>query len=1374
MVVNNWKNSENELEKDNKKKPADIIDFKKDFISESLVSKNNPDRNKFIQDIMNDSSLAWTDVEKDLKKFYAKNQEKYPWIDLDKINIEDFRRLVVSDFLKIKNSRESLKEKVLLDYDITSGDYDKKFQTWIEKLSKQQIDNLIRSDLNLSKFIEKDIKIKLEKREKFKFFKQLTESETKKRLSMLSHDWEKEVETILWRYEYSSRLSDSDIRILFSYNFFKKEEKAEFVHTFIPFVTLDKAVEIWLLTDKDAREKKKEINENILQKEGLSQESIDEMLDYLNLSDIKIATKDINDEKILDEISDKVWFSNFEADLKEWIDTNTEEIIKNWPKSLFELSEALKTKNKWGNFNNLEKFIEWNFIEFTTTITKDGESKKEKNYIKIVWNNEQEKKFSYVLVGWNASRINIKWVWNSIDRFYTDFLNWFEDWKTSLDFFTKKEMEWKVESWELIGTDLDLINVWDLQNNDEKRKQVQEKYKNKLDDEIKFIEEKLESWEDNLNKEKLEIELNQKRDELLELEGWNVSIERLSNFENFNKLLEKLDLDDPDWKNIISDDWRKGLFKGMFLQTEKWWYFEISGIDIEAWTITVINNWEEIEPPLSFYSFYEAFKHHNTKRLDPINDFEDLISKWVTNNNLWWWDFKDKWSDHKFEDWKLIAENVEDWDETWDREVEYLVSDTSNEIIKICSTSGGMVEIQKWTRTDLKSLSKKEWQKHKPALDSFDKPLWEILNIVWAEKVNISITELEKLIKKEGLYPNRQTWKAIKEKTPEWAQNKFKWSIWSKIFSNFSVAEVIKSWKLFVESFQETLKKWNEIHAAKAALRMWKFLPGDLKRDLQIKVENAEKTEMDKEIEDLWKVDSPIAIGRILKWLLNKDIVEHKKEAAMLFMLDRYWHLSAKSKDLYKFRWKWLWYEAFGWRKNDSFFLEIKKRCDDTWVSFSEEFLMLHLLKKQCKQGWFNWINRRTRLHKEFEGKWSSWVDSEFDKWYGDADRKRTAKEMVSEWMFEAINWTTSNAVWWFKKSIERGWSLEDMSEWFFCLLYAGVFKNIDQKTFVKIKRLWDWDWLWIIMSRFASSTWEMNIFNDTVLHLSKRIATLYPGKYSKIADEAQDIANDVEAWKNESDILEKTQRFWQKYNTVLVGALNMINTWDNTHSKTNKIIFLEKDWDWPQAESFNKYYNKVKWYTTEEDALNSKIMNDALKEKWITWLDVYQMARRFLNLWTQGSFRDDVAWNNVWDEIYSDISSINNKRLVDDNKSNEENIAARKKYLLDVMKDLVSGLISTSAEIRLLAYNSNWSNIWKFFNTIWLHIKNDLADNYSKDEIRNDKANYVLMKAVDKIIGWALDWSNTNFVDPLARITEPTKKDTQNIVNQMDEEINY
>ncbi|MDP2395773.1 MAG: hypothetical protein Q8S84_05790 [bacterium] len=56
-------------------------------------------------------------------------------------------------------------------------------------------------------------------------------------------------------------------------------------------------------------------------------------------------------------------------------------------------------------------------------------------------------------------------------------------------------------------------------------------------------------------------------------------------------------------------------------------------------------------------------------------------------------------------------------------------------------------------------------------------------------------------------------------------------------------------------------------------------MPDEIKQDMLIKVERAESEQMDKELDSLSKVDSPIAVQRIEKWLLNKSTPEYKKEA---------------------------------------------------------------------------------------------------------------------------------------------------------------------------------------------------------------------------------------------------------------------------------------------------------------------------------------------------------------------------------------------------------------------------------------------------------------------------------------------------------------
>ena len=80
---------------------------------------------------------------------------------------------------------------------------------------------------------------------------------------------------------------------------------------------------------------------------------------------------------------------------------------------------------------------------------------------------------------------------------------------------------------------------------------------------------------------------------------------------------------------------------------------------------------------------------------------------------------------------------------------------------------------------------------------------------------------------------------------------------------------------MLMTSIEETLKKWNDLHAAKSALAFWKFLPKELKEELQIKVEKAESESMDNELDcskqglNNWKDFVAKAVERSLSGFKN-------------------------------------------------------------------------------------------------------------------------------------------------------------------------------------------------------------------------------------------------------------------------------------------------------------------------------------------------------------------------------------------------------------------------------------------------------------------------------------------------------------------------
>jgi hypothetical protein len=65
------------------------------------------------------------------------------------------------------------------------------------------------------------------------------------------------------------------------------------VHTFLPFITLQQAVDISLLSQGDAESKKKSYLQDIFNSITADNDRKNELINQISLSDIKVETKDI-------------------------------------------------------------------------------------------------------------------------------------------------------------------------------------------------------------------------------------------------------------------------------------------------------------------------------------------------------------------------------------------------------------------------------------------------------------------------------------------------------------------------------------------------------------------------------------------------------------------------------------------------------------------------------------------------------------------------------------------------------------------------------------------------------------------------------------------------------------------------------------------------------------------------------------------------------------------------------------------------------------------------------------------------------------------------------------------------------------------------
>lgn len=1372
--------NKNNIEENNKNKKP--VDLKADFIKElTKKSLSWSDKNTFLDEVMkNDTIASGSYIEKEIQKFQAGN-DKFNSFDEKKINIFDLKRAVSKEYLSLENSRKNYIESTLSNYDLNDKQR-KKLEKEIENKSVSDLENLISRETENKKFLDKIFgENKINKNIDSKFLDFLSEKEINSRLNKLSWDSRKEVELILSNLNNFS-VKDADIRDLFNYNFLKESEKKEIISKYIPYISLAKASEIWLIDSKKEKEIKEKKIKEILWSD-LSWNELDDAIENASSSDIKIETKDfLNSVTNLNKLANEVWFSNLEKDFNDFKEDLKQDINKNWPQNLEELRTVLSWEEFSGNFENLWNFKEWNFIK----ISSKNESWKEViTYWKIESTNLSDKEVSIRWIWDNATWkeiINLDSYSNSKALNFNDIISNFKSWTKKASFLTETDILKLIDSGNLETSDLKQYTPKDLQNDPELVNKLQEQYKENtekerqiLEEEISSIEEEIKSLKDSKNDENkaeinsqleiLNIKLGNRKlrlNSFIESTDSSISTNDLLQYSNKIELNKKLDEIDPEGKWIE-------LAKGWFISTKDWIY-EITWIDWETGEIHLLSNGKNWPQPekLTFEGFYEAFKKNKATRVKPMKSLEDLIEDNKENSEK-----KEFWNNVIVKNWKLQIKDVPEYSKDTNPEIEFLVSDNSDDIFKIEKIDWDKITFKWWERKDINSLDEKEQKKFKKNIKIWKdwKPEkkdwkfqyeWELLRLS-KNTETLSLSEFNKLInkKKEEFYPDWQTWKQKTEKNIQDSENWFKGSFMTRLFNNLSISEVIMWWKMLTENIEEYFKKWNDIHAAKVALKFGKMLPDEVYQDLQIKVERAESESMDKEIESLWKVDSPIATKRILDWLLNTDTAEYKKEAWLMFMIKKYGHLN--SKEIYKawYAWKFLWYEAFGWKVWDEFFLDMKNQAEEKNQTFSEEFLMYIFIKKQCWSDWFKWIKRRTRLHKEYKANWPNWVEEEVKTGYTDASDERRAIDMVGWWIWEMEGGTHSNAVWWFEKAIERWGSLEDMSEGFFTMLYSWAIYNMDQKTYLKIKWLWDWKQMPMIMARFSSYKSDMDLFNETVLELSKRIWDEYPNQFPEIKERAQKLYLDAKNgnWY-ELDRIKRARSFWKDYGTPLSRALNMNTLWDSNTSKTDKILILEKE----QNPTFKKYFESVRSFTTES-TFGKDFMDDAMWMEWVAWLNIHENLKKYAQLYTGWTLKNDDKniVEKIWWWLSEDINSVYKKDFIWWEQS-------KRKYLDFILRDIISAFLINNAGDYLGSFAER--SPFKDDLLKWWLIKDILLqfNNTSSETIldwTSELWNTLISKIVDNILSW--NWISNSWEFFQAWL-EPVKEKTDEILNKNEE----
>lgn len=692
---------------------------------------------------------------------------------------------------------------------------------------------------------------------------------------------------------------------------------------------------------------------------------------------------------------------------------------------------------------------------------------------------------------------------------------------------------------------------------------------------------------------------------------WNKvsKIENAKETLSLEDLKNKIDAIDPAWANKDITVTKPQALTSFFVWNpgdKDYWYFSI--LDIQWGNITLSSKdyktWKNEE--LSFNDFIAAFEQKDAKRWN-----------FIWNRDSFIWEFlKMKSFDWKFEykDWKLL-EKVNSWEEA--RELEYLTNSEWN-TIKIEEFGSSHVTICTW---DLKEEKSKDWKSTKRTM-SLSNPIrisyedfYTYVNNVKSEKEDYNP------FFKEEKEDNLNEVKDIKR----WV------SLGKALLSFYCISDITTGLAMIPKTIEESLKQGSSIRSAKFALAMWWVLPDSIRLQLQSNVEAQEKKEMEALIWKWWVLDSSDFIPLLRQIILNASSEEYEKEAALVFILKKYWVLYGKwFKDL---KWTFIWYRAMWGEPGDETYVKYKKECEEWGIPFTEEYLIEALLKRQAK--WELNPKRRSKFAKDYGWYINSWISEEKKDWEWKAGALLTTDARIAYALWEFKNQTYYNGIWALKKIWSKWWSSRQMNALPFIITSSWLTQSLTQDALD--------EYFSIAYSKpysaiaFSKTQQDIDLYNRVSLKLAKTIS-----------NEAFEMLDSALKKDKEYEKVDALANFWKIHWDALTKKLSI---------NQDPIIFLEKDKD----PDYKDYYKKIQGvflddrYRVEKDALEDWVYNYDTGSFFLFWWDILGWPF-FDKTWFSIS-SDDFSENNQWRMIlmqyrnaYKDIAKLK----MDDNWKKE------------------------------------------------------------------------------------------------------------------------
>jgi hypothetical protein len=1313
--------STNENNKPRRKVSISSATFLQQFVHDYVDTRPAAIKNELIEEAMAKDTLSGTKIAQWLAEFRA-SDDKYSDINISEtwewaIDIAMIRRYLAKGYVQIKKLREDFEKKVLKDYEVTSQEYSQKLITHVKGLSTGEISRLIQSGYKLSSFLKQKLGREVSSKVHFDLLAGVSEAQMQERMRKMKEPDKSEIGNILLKIQNGKIPTHDQMKHLIVSSLFDEKQKVQFIHQYLPFITLQQGLDIGLIKEWKAKQIIQEYVRDAIADKHISADNTDKLVELLKPQDIQIATKDIiHSVSDIEAIIEWVGFEDFIVELQEESKESIEALRASWPKSFEGLKASLGTLWERKCQNTL-LFEPGNILQFT----KKSAWENDIHYIKVLGFDDDKKEFTYqALWGWKLNRSSD--AESQVIRYEDFFNNFSSDTASSFIAMTQSMLDEKIRKKEILTTELNLYSEIDLEweNHSETRKEIQAKEIRSLQEELAQAKEKL-SRENTSNNQSVVTSLEK---QIQEAQERDFSLSKLTYLANKFALLDALNEIDSQGASLglWNNNGQKVAFQTGKDETAN--TYTIQNVDYAAWTITLHSRaW--VEKDMRLDAFYEGFKKHKPKRVKALQSESELVSQFGEN--------------FAFDNGEIIQKDAELNGEKKNRPVEYL-ENGKHKLIKIVSLSGWYVEFQEGEIHDADDHGHGSgWHGHGHG----KKEKKYSLKIKWAQLQKWTLDEFHRYVSEQELKADWKIWQNYEER-PQDPKNPTHGSLIDRFFKWMSLYEIMHGWQMVFEGIKETLEHWSHAKSAHAALAMAKWLPESLRDEMFMKVEAAEAEETESAKKKLGAIDSWMAVARIEKWLLNRDTPQYKLEAGALFMMEKYGHLTSK-KGLYPYRGKFLWYERLGWKIGDELYNEVMNGMSADDQSFAEERLIHQLLKKQCNSEahHYSGIHRRSRVHKEFENAWKSWIAAELEKWEKDASAFRWSSRMAREWMDEAKGGTSSNAFGWAKKAAAKGTAKEEKDYMLIpaAFLMSGACFDMDQATYTNVKAFWDGEGIPVIAFRMFWDNSKMNIFRDTVLELSKEIQKAYPWKFPDILNETQKLYED---WKNrtwkEKDRLQRAENYWNTYGGILTRALNMSlesDIWGENNSSITDTIIRRKRKENPV---FEKYYNLVRAAVWEGNAFKDEYVDDWVGETWIFWLNPHDIILKHMILSQDGGFRNKSIGPKIWEKFANDINATPQKILVAGEKVDSPiNRQAQEQYIAELLEEITWSFYEMFSQRTEYTYGLNraTSNIgedlnkWglRFENIIWEVSAKSILDGHHRSKFESIAKNIISWK---------------------------------------------